>query len=483
MASIKPQYFKNNLRLIRVDKETLSEALSELRKAVAQGVTVISANAKVPDASDNHEFGTIYNGHLGIVLMSLRLQRQAKHLQTEDMSTDTLISEVQGLANTRLNPQIVKAHLHAGRLSPLGSASFGAPVVRIIAAGQGLPLPTGDGYHRIHKRDIAEVQNAVCVALHQGNERGGDELLYGRVGLLHAILNIRKLRLDDASAEALRSSVFESIPRLVDCIISAGGILDMLLACEPGELGCGHFRSHASVIAQTINALCNLCILNHGHVPSSVPHRCSSRTSPLVQICHGAPGLLILLSNARKNAAFSASYWRPEWDEAIRLASDKVWEQGVLYKGGSLCHGMAGNAWPFLMLHDIYEYGPQGSPEAKEALSQVVASVLHKERPSSDYFLSRAIALLLEARNTPPFKREEAGDGQYRMPDNPYSLFEGLAGTICAWAEACVVIAARLRSIEVDEIKGSDALSSDREFRSDLQDELGMPGLGVRGFL
>lgn len=32
----------------------------------------------------------------------------------------------------------------------------------------------------------------------------------------------------------------------------------------------------------------------------------------------------------------------------------------------------------------------------------------------------------------------------YRRPDRPYSLFEGLAGAVCAWADACVVIKERL---------------------------------------
>lgn len=32
----------------------------------------------------------------------------------------------------------------------------------------------------------------------------------------------------------------------------------------------------------------------------------------------------------------------------------------------------------------------------------------------------------------------------YRTPDHPYSLFEGLSGTICAWLDACVLIRQRL---------------------------------------
>jgi hypothetical protein len=35
----------------------------------------------------------------------------------------------------------------------------------------------------------------------------------------------------------------------------------------------------------------------------------------------------------------------------------------------------------------------------------------------------------------------------YRRPDHPYSLFEGLAGAVCAWADACVVIRERLEGM------------------------------------
>lgn len=136
------------------------------------------------------------------------------------------------------------------------------------------------------------------------------------------------------------------------------------------------------------------------------------------------------------------------------------------------------------MLHDTFEYGPQGSAEAKDAFNQLASSVSHKQELSSDHFLSRAIAFLLEARNTQPFHTDEPSTPQhYRMPDNPYSLFEGLAGTVCAWAEACVVITAKLQKMENYMAERDGGFGSDREFRNSLQDELGMPGLGVRGFL
>lgn len=200
----------------------------------------------------------------------------------------------------------------------------------------------------------------------------------------------------------------------------------------------------------------------------SLPPYPSSRPSPLVQICHGTPGLLFLLAAARGKEELNA-YRQPEWNEAARLGSQRIWEEGLLSKGGGLCHGIAGNAWPWLILasyslDDSLSAGPE-KPESKDPHSEVCR----------DDLLLRALAFLLHARETQPFAPPASETGlqnRYRMPDNPYSLFEGLAGTICAWSEACVVITARLRSMEMGEAADLDSV---------LKDLRGFPGLGGYG--
>jgi hypothetical protein len=51
--------------------------------------------------------------------------------------------------------------------------------------------------------------------------------------------------------------------------------------------------------------------------------------------------------------------------------------------------------------------------------------------------MGRALAFILHSVELPPMTSHSS---PYRMPDNPYSLFEGLAGAICCWSEACVLI-------------------------------------------
>ena len=154
--------------------------------------------------------------------MALRLERQAPYLATDDMPKETFVSKVRGIAAPRINPHIQQVMLHSGRLSPLGSSSLGAVVVRTFAGVTALPSIDG-GQHRIHNRDIATLQEAVSAALGQGDLSGGDEVLYGRAGLLLALLNIRTLALElDKSEREPLLPLCEEIPKLIDVIIKAG---------------------------------------------------------------------------------------------------------------------------------------------------------------------------------------------------------------------------------------------------------------------
>ena len=63
---MRPQYFKNGLEPVDIDKQSLSNALAELRAAVRRAVDLIKSKCPSPDPNDHEAFGTIYNGSLGI---------------------------------------------------------------------------------------------------------------------------------------------------------------------------------------------------------------------------------------------------------------------------------------------------------------------------------------------------------------------------------------------------------------------------------
>ena len=62
---------------------------------------------------------------------------------------------------------------------------------------------------------------------------------------------------------------------------------------------------------------------------------------PLVQDCHGAPGIVCRLATAPRT---------PDWDRLLRGAGELTWRAGPLSKGPSLCHGTAGSAMACLKL-------------------------------------------------------------------------------------------------------------------------------------
>ncbi|MEO8079645.1 MAG: LanC-like protein, partial [Caldimonas sp.] len=62
---------------------------------------------------------------------------------------------------------------------------------------------------------------------------------------------------------------------------------------------------------------------------------------PLVQDCHGAPGIVCRLATAPRT---------PEWDTLLLQAGALTWRAGPLSKGASLCHGTAGSGFAMLKL-------------------------------------------------------------------------------------------------------------------------------------
>jgi hypothetical protein len=68
----------------------------------------------------------------------------------------------------------------------------------------------------------------------------------------------------------------------------------------------------------------------------------SAAPTYLVQICHGAPGIV---------AAFAGSpFSAPELERLLPAGGELVWQAGPLAKGANFCHGTAGNGYALLKL-------------------------------------------------------------------------------------------------------------------------------------
>lgn len=152
--------------------------------------------------------------------MFLRLDQQAQVLADKDSSAP----DFRTIVDQRILLHGPELPLLPTRLSPIGSSCpLSAVVLRVLSAATSSSEGAG-----ISKDDIRCLYDAVEMALsmppvvpHGNRNMGVDELLFGRAGLLWALLNIRTHRFNQEAASAL-SPVFEAIPRLIDVVVDAG---------------------------------------------------------------------------------------------------------------------------------------------------------------------------------------------------------------------------------------------------------------------
>ncbi|CAG9466523.1 unnamed protein product [Pedinophyceae sp. YPF-701] len=177
-------------------------------------------------------------------------------------------------------------------------------------------------------------------------------------------------------------------------------------------------QQFADIVHRALRAL-----LDERYASGNLPSSHGSRTDRLVQWCHGAPGLMMLLAQALpfvKRSLESPSPGCPavpeqEIRDALAAASEVVWQRGLLRKGCGLCHGIAGNAYAFLAAF----------------------------RATSDpTYLHRATAFASFMADS----WRELAD----VPDRPFSLYEGLAGAVCLWFDMLRPLSANMPGFEAD---------------------------------
>ncbi|XP_076244798.1 glutathione S-transferase LANCL1 [Calliopsis andreniformis] len=230
-----------------------------------------------------------------------------------------------------------------------------------------------------------------------------DELLYGRAGYLYSLLflnaNISPPPIED-----------DLIKQVIALIIKSGNIYSasrkyktpLMYAWHDTEyIGGAHglagilylllqaykYLTPTQLQKEIKPALDFLLSIRYpsGNFPSSI----GSHTDKLVHWCHGAPGMAMLYCLAYE------IYKDDEYLKAALQCGEVIWERGLLKKGYGLCHGVAGNAYTFLTLF-------QQTKDMK---------YLYRACKFTDWCM-------------------DYGIHQTRSPDRPYSLFEGLAGTI-----------------------------------------------------
>lgn len=231
-----------------------------------------------------------------------------------------------------------------------------------------------------------------------------DELLYGRAGYLFSLLYVNS----NISPSPIESDI---IKQVISCIIKSGNIYSksrkyktpLMYSWHNSEyLGGAHglagilyillqardYLTEEQLKNDILPALYYLQDLKYpsGNFPSSV----GSETDKLIHWCHGAPGMTMLFCLAYE------IYLDEKFLQTALQCGEVIWERGLLKKGYGICHGVSGNAYTFLHLF-----------QRTEDLKHLYRACKFAEWCFNDY-----------------------GEGRNRIPDRPFSLFEGLAGVI-----------------------------------------------------
>jgi hypothetical protein len=207
------------------------------------------------------------------------------------------------------------------------------------------------------------------------------ELLWGAAGSLLAAEAMSAW-----TGERRWDAAWDALADKLEASREADGLWTQRRLANARYIGVGHgFAGNARALANRrsveVDAVLARHALRDGPLANWPPAEGSRPDEIRVQWCHGAPGIVAALGHVM--------------DEELALAGGELtWQAGPLAKGSNLCHGTAGNAYAFLVLH---------------------------RRTGDDLWLDRARAFAMHAIGQVERERASLGRGRY-------SLFTGDVG-------------------------------------------------------
>jgi len=231
-----------------------------------------------------------------------------------------------------------------------------------------------------------------------------DELLFGRAGYIYALLFVRKHLGDEVIPD-------DSFNRVIAAIVASGESLSKRIQCpaplmfvwhDSYYMGAAHgvagiffilmrtpgFTNNKplkDLVRRSVDYLITLRFPS-GNYPSSLRSR---ENDKLVHWCHGAPGFIHMFIQAYR--VFGDQRYLNE----AHSCANVIWQRGLLRKGYGICHGAAGNGYAFLMLYQLTQD----------------TKYLYRALKFAEWIF-------------------DYGKHGCRIADRPYSLFEGMAGTL-----------------------------------------------------
>ncbi|XP_060754448.1 glutathione S-transferase LANCL1 [Neoarius graeffei] len=283
-------------------------------------------------------------------------------------------------------------------------------------------------YYRLQRTQESEECINRLMQLHKSVVKGSDslpnELLYGRVGFLFALIFINQ----QFQQEKIPT---QYIQQICDAVLASGQNLAQRMRVEHQTplmyewyqeqyVGAAHglsgiyyylmqpgFISNHSIVPAlvkpSVDYVCQLKFPSGNYPPCVGDNR-----DLLVHWCHGSPGLIYMLLQAYK------VFGEQQYLQDAMHCGEVIWHRGLLKKGYGLCHGAAGNAYAFLALYRLTQ-------EPKH---------LYRACMFADWCMSY-------------------GKHGCRTPDTPFSLFEGMAGTIYFLTDLLQPTTAKFPAFEV----------------------------------
>eukprot|EP01065_Artemidia_motanka_P036985 TRINITY_DN4508_c2_g4_i1.p1 TRINITY_DN4508_c2_g4~~TRINITY_DN4508_c2_g4_i1.p1 ORF type:complete len:410 (+),score=41.11 TRINITY_DN4508_c2_g4_i1:66-1295(+) len=382
--SLQQRCFKNDLpdwpsdRFVR-DGALTEESAAEVRKWIQMCVESIQ-KADLRRANE-----TVYTGAPGIAHVLLALT-QAGHIQREQGTA----------AAQQMLSMHERWHAKAAQQQPDISPSLQCGPCGYHFTTAAYHKAVGD--EQRCAASLRELSQCAEVSL-QPQSRTPDEWLYGRAGLLFALLQAQ--RSYGADFGSLISRVADVIVRhgqayAKDCGTSCPLMWQWYgteyLGAAHGVMGIVYMLLHVpsalsaygSELKRTVD-----WILSKRGSNGNYPAARGDADADLIHFCHGAPGAVYLLAKAHE-------IWPDQsYDRAALDAAEVVWTYGLLQKGPGICHGMGGTGFVMLRAHRLSSDGK---------------------------WLHRAFAVA-------QFIYSTQGQTVYNRPDNPLSLYEGVGGT------------------------------------------------------
>lgn len=299
-----------------------------------------------------------------------------------------------------------KAKMYASAASEISQSSRSKQPLGLLSGDAGVQIVSAAVKKAVEEPFEGEVKKLrAAVPIFQNPEYlddGADEMLVGRCGFLLGILWLNK---------QVPSGVFtvEEVQSLAHYIIESGREYSRRYRLDIPLMYQYHSREYLGA-AHGISAILQSLLMvpledkNREFVKRAVdgvlelqdgsgnfPSKFNKAESDLVHWCHGSPGVIYLMAKAFK------TFGDQKYLDSCLKSGDLVWKLGLLMKGPGICHGVAGNGFVHLLLYRL-------------------------TKDQKHLYRAVKFAEFLEDKD---FVKES------RAPDRPYSLFEGIAGTVC----------------------------------------------------